>query len=142
MKSKLIWNAPPVGEGSSGVSRPRAVTARATSHHWLRNGCCSSATLPTICVSMCSVSRVSFHASKGKAGHRYSFSCWLMPCVFVVCVVIFLLLSTSILPRKFPCSYDVHDRGCRSGSSTSVPAPFVLWHRSNGHGIIAYTVQR
>src|SRR5579885_589179 len=91
---------------------------------------------------MCSVSRVSFHASKGKAGHRYSFSCWLMPCVFVVCVVIFLLLSTSILPRKFPCSYDVHDRGCRSGSSTSVPAPFVLWHRSNGHGIIAYTVQR
>src|SRR5579884_2600139 len=65
-----------------------------------------------------------------------------MPCVFVVCVVIFLLLSTSIVPENFPVAMMFTIEVARAVHPTSVPAPFVLWHRSNGHGIIAYTVQR
>src|SRR5258708_13991189 len=38
-------------------------------HQWLIYGLSSSRTFPTICVHICSVSHVSFHASYGNAGH-------------------------------------------------------------------------
>src|SRR5437763_1662317 len=50
------------------VVSPRGVTYNVTCHQWFTNGLSSILTLPTICVHMCSVSQVSFHASNGRDG--------------------------------------------------------------------------
>src|SRR4030081_745700 len=50
------------------VVSPRGVTYNVTCHQWFTNGLSSILTLPTICVHRCKVSRVSLHASKGRAG--------------------------------------------------------------------------
>src|SRR5579864_6206771 len=56
--------------GMAEVVKPRALTYSATFHQWLILGLSASRTLPTICVHMCSVSRVSCHAERGKAGQQ------------------------------------------------------------------------
>src|SRR5258708_25394242 len=71
MKSKSTWNT----RGPKGivdVVSPRPVSAKVTFHQSLRNGVNSSLTLPTICVHMCSVARLSFQAAYGNAGQASS----------------------------------------------------------------------
>ncbi len=50
--------------------RPRALTCSATFHQWLTLGVSARRTLPTICVHMCSVSRVGCQAERGSAGQQ------------------------------------------------------------------------
>src|SRR5437773_1527735 len=51
------------------VVSPRAVTYSATCHQWFCLGASASRVLPTICIHMCSVSRVSRHSESGRLGH-------------------------------------------------------------------------
>src|SRR5260370_15669163 len=71
MKSNATWNT----RGPKGivdVVSPRAVSAKVTFHQSLRNGVNSSLTLPTICVHICSVARLSFQSAYGNAGQASS----------------------------------------------------------------------
>src|SRR5262249_20099310 len=52
------------------VVSPRALTCSATFHQWFSRGVSSSRTLPTICIHICSVSRVPCQASGGSAGQH------------------------------------------------------------------------
>src|ERR1039458_132197 len=51
------------------VVSPRALTYSGTFHQWFCSGVSASRVLPTICVHICSVSQVSFHASHSSSGH-------------------------------------------------------------------------
>src|SRR5258708_3267217 len=52
------------------VVSPRAVTYNGTFHQWFTTGVRRSRTLPTICVHMWSVTYVSFHELRGRAGQH------------------------------------------------------------------------
>jgi hypothetical protein len=62
------------------VVSPRAVTENVTCHQWFTKGLNSILTFPTICVHMCRVSSVSFHASYGNKGQRSIASPALVSC--------------------------------------------------------------
>ena len=61
---------PPLDIGP--VVKPREVRYSATLAHSGSNGLSASRSLPTICNFMCSVARVSFHASYGSSGQSCS----------------------------------------------------------------------
>ena len=63
----------PAGCGIGDVFSPRAVTYNGTCPHWGSIGASASRTFPTICMYMCSVSRVGRHASYGSSGQASSF---------------------------------------------------------------------
>src|SRR6266849_1179801 len=50
------------------VVKPRAFTYNGTFHQWLARGVSANRTLPTICIHICSVARVSFHSASGNDG--------------------------------------------------------------------------
>src|ERR1700732_2648295 len=74
MKSNVTSNSRSPNRMGVGVS-PRGVRERGTCHQWLRRGDSFSLIFPMICVHMWSVSRVSFHASSGNAGHASASTC-------------------------------------------------------------------
>src|SRR2546421_3878461 len=89
------------------VVSPRGVTYKVTCHQWFTNGLSSILTLPTTCVHICSVSQVSRHASKGRAGHRSvaSPSCVLL--VLSMCFSTWLSLHSTAAHHgdvTMPCS--------------------------------------
>jgi hypothetical protein len=59
--------------GMGEVVRPRAETYSGTCHQWFTRGASSIRTFPSTCVHMCSVSRVSSHASSGSSGQSVPF---------------------------------------------------------------------
>src|SRR5437870_1266556 len=66
-KSKSIWNRrSPWGMGL--VVRPCAVTYSGTCHQWFSGGVAAIRILPTICVHMCTVVRVSAQPCSGPVG--------------------------------------------------------------------------
>src|ERR1700730_12148438 len=52
------------------VVRPRAEMYSVEFHQWLTRGVCASRILPTICVHMCSVARVSCQSCRTRAGQE------------------------------------------------------------------------
>src|SRR5215467_12247889 len=86
------------------VVSPRGVTYNVTCHQWFTNGLSSILTLPTICIHIWSVSQVSLHASKGRAGHFSVDS----PC----CVL--LVLSMCCSTWLSPCSITTHIEVCHA----------------------------
>src|SRR5690242_19915377 len=58
--------------GTGEVASPHGVTYNATFHQWFSSGASFSRVLPTICVHMCSVSRVLSHSEYGSGGQSKS----------------------------------------------------------------------
>src|SRR5262245_16342583 len=68
MRSNSISTPRPC-ECINDVVRPRAETESGTCHQWLVIGSKASRTLPTTCVHMWKVSRVSSHDERVRSGH-------------------------------------------------------------------------
>src|SRR5258706_4049827 len=99
------------------VVSPRGVTYRVTCHQWLRKGESSMRTLPTICVHICSVSRVSFHASYGNDGHSSALILSPVCCLASILISIYLsLIPIALPPRQVNLSF-YHKEGVRKACS-------------------------